>query len=247
MGDFVVQNFTVIESAYGRFIVNRHCDFQAEALIKTGRPHIEAELQKMFEVINTLPNECVVVDGGANIGLVAVPLARAISAKRGTVYAFEPQRMLFCALSGAAALNDLQNLHTFNQALGAKSGIIQVPILDYGRKQDFGLLSLAGTGADLPSEPVLLRPLDELGLKCLDFLKIDVEGMEIEVLEGGRALIKEHLPWCWVEYWKVDIARIKAQFSGLPYKFYTVDRLNLLCAPHERLAAASLIVNAPEV
>ena len=32
-----VNNFVVIESVYGKFIVNRHCDFQADALIKTGR------------------------------------------------------------------------------------------------------------------------------------------------------------------------------------------------------------------
>jgi hypothetical protein len=35
-----VNNFTVIESEFGRFIVNRHCAHQAESLIKTGRPHI---------------------------------------------------------------------------------------------------------------------------------------------------------------------------------------------------------------
>ena len=39
-----VNNFTVIESIYGRFVVNRHCKFQAEALIKTGKPHIQDEL-----------------------------------------------------------------------------------------------------------------------------------------------------------------------------------------------------------
>ena len=36
----VVNNFTVFESVYGRFVVNRHCDFQADVLAKTGRaPH----------------------------------------------------------------------------------------------------------------------------------------------------------------------------------------------------------------
>jgi hypothetical protein len=43
-----VNNFTVIESVYGRFVVNRHCQFHAEYLIKTGRPHIQSELNKIL-------------------------------------------------------------------------------------------------------------------------------------------------------------------------------------------------------
>jgi hypothetical protein len=39
-----VNNFAVLESVYGRFVVNRHCAYQAETLIKTGYPHIEPEL-----------------------------------------------------------------------------------------------------------------------------------------------------------------------------------------------------------
>jgi hypothetical protein len=41
-----INNFVVIDSIYGKFIVNRYCDYQAEALIKTGATHIEPELKK---------------------------------------------------------------------------------------------------------------------------------------------------------------------------------------------------------
>ena len=63
-----VNHFTVIESVYGRFIVNRHCTFQAEHLIKTGLPHIESELRNILAIVETLPAKSVVVDAGANIG-----------------------------------------------------------------------------------------------------------------------------------------------------------------------------------
>jgi hypothetical protein len=89
-----INNFVIIESIYGRFIVNRHCSFQAEALIKTGRTHIEPELRKILTIISTLPQNCVVVDAGANIGLVSVPIARDIAIKNGTVHAFEVQRRI---------------------------------------------------------------------------------------------------------------------------------------------------------
>ena len=50
MQNIALNNFTVIESIYGRFIVNRHCAYQAEALIKTGAPHIQAEVSQMLTI-----------------------------------------------------------------------------------------------------------------------------------------------------------------------------------------------------
>jgi len=64
----------------------------------------------------------------------------------------------------------------------------------------------------------------------LGFLKIDVEGMEINVLRRARDTIHWFAPWCWVEYWKVSVDSIKASFDHADYRFYPMDRLNLLCA-----------------
>ena len=54
--------------------------------------------------------------------------------------------------------------------------------------------------------------------------------MEIDALRGARRLIETHLPWCWIEYWKVGEAPIIATFAGLDYTFYRIDGLNMLCA-----------------
>jgi FkbM family methyltransferase len=242
-----VNNFTVIESVYGRFVVNRHCAYQAEALIKTGRPHIESELRNILGIARTLPKGAVAIDAGANIGLVGVPLALSLRDLGGTVFAFEAQRMMFYALCGAAALNDLENLHAFHQAVGSKAGRIEVPRLDYAQDWDFGMLSLVGNDPAVASETIQMVAIDELGLARLDFLKIDVEGMEIDVLEGAAARIRADLPWCWVEYWKIGAEPIKRAFAGLPYQFFRMDELNMLCAPAERLAAANMAIAAPEI
>ena len=71
-----VNNFTVLESIYGRFVVNRRDKFQAEALVRTGRPHIQDELEIILTIADTLPNGAFAVDAGANVGLVAIPLAQ---------------------------------------------------------------------------------------------------------------------------------------------------------------------------
>jgi FkbM family methyltransferase len=242
-----VNNFTVIESVYGRFVVNRHCAYQAEALIKTGLPHIESELRMILAIAGSLPEGALAVDAGANIGLVAIPLALALRAVGGSVLAFEAQRMMFYAMCGAAALNDLENLQAFHLAVGARAGRIKVPPLDYGSAQDFGMLSLVGGDPSGAGEEIAVTAIDSMPLPRLDFLKIDVEGMEIEVLEGAAASLRAHRPWCWVEYWKVGIGPVKDSFKGLPYRFFQMDQLNLLCAPTERLAAGRLSIDAPEV
>jgi len=241
-----INNFTVIESEYGRFIVNRHCDFQADALIKTGRPHIQAELNNILTLVGVLPDKCFIVDAGANIGLVAIPIAQAVAARGGVVYAFEVQRMFFYALCGSVALNDLENLIVRNEGLSSSHSVIGADKLDYGKPQDFGLFSLVNH-TDAGPEKIVITTVDSLGLPQLDFFKIDVEGMEIDVLRGARATIEKHLPWCWIEYWKVDIDDIKKQFGGLRYKFYLIDKLNMLCAPEEKLTESRLNINAPEV
>jgi FkbM family methyltransferase len=240
-----VNNFTVIESEFGRFIVNRHCAYQAESLIKTGRPHIWDELNKILAFVNRLPDNCVIVDAGANIGLVAVPVAQAVLGRGGVVHAFEVQRMMFYALCGSAALNDLENLIVHNRALGSTNGTMGAGKPDYGKPQDFGTFSLVEqTGPQL--EQIDVVTVDSLGLPRLDFLKVDVEGMEIEVLKGARTSIERHLPWSWIEYWKVSIDDIKAQFAGLGYKFYIMDNLNMLCAPVEKLAELNIAIAARE-
>jgi FkbM family methyltransferase len=220
--------------------VPRYDRFQADALIKTGRPHIQPELDQMLKIVATLPQDCVVIDAGANIGLVSIPIAQAVKDRNGTVYAFEPQRMLAYALCGAAALNDIENLFVCSKGLDmAEAGLI-VPKVNYGEPQDFGTVELNhGDGAR-----VEVTTIDAFRVPRLDFLKIDVEGMEVEVMKGGRATIATHQPWCWVEYWKAGKDAIKAQFDGLDYRFYLMDELNMLCAPASR--SAGFEIKAPQ-
>ncbi|MGA3403133.1 MAG: FkbM family methyltransferase [Acetobacteraceae bacterium] len=196
-------------------------------------------------LVSRLPDNCVVVDAGANIGLVAVPIAQAVLLRGGVVHAFEVQRMLCYALCGSAALNDLENLIVRNQALGSTIGTLGAGRPDYSRPQDFGAFSLIDQAGPHPDQGEVV-PIDCLGLPRLDFLKVDVEGMEIEVLRGARSSIERYLPWGWVEYWNVNIDDIKAQFAGLGYKFYIMDRLNMLCAPADRLARLDIPITARE-
>jgi FkbM family methyltransferase len=239
-----MNNFIPLDSIHGKFIVNRHCSYQAETLIKIGATHIESELQKINAIIDTLGDGAIAIDAGANIGFVSIPLSNWLRPKGGVVHAFEVQRMLYYALCGSAALNDCDNLVNHNCGLGDIQKILKLPRQNYGAPKDFGMVTLKDQNVIGEHDDVKIITIDSLNLCRLDFLKIDVEGMEIEVLIGARETIRKFRPWCWIEYWMVDKNLLKKEFENLDYEIYIMDSLNILCAPVEKLASSNLKVQA---
>ena len=237
-----IDNFVLLDSVYGKFIVPRTCLFQAEALVKTGRTHIEDELRNIFAIINTLPDDAVIVDGGCNAGFFTIPVAYTTQDRNIRIIAFEPQRQLFQAVGGSLALNGYRNVFLHNCGLGAEPGIAQLPKIDYSIAQDFGTVSLTEeTTVDedgwMNDRVVDITSIDAMDLPRLDFFKLDVEGYEVPALTGALKTIKKHRPWIWVEYFITGADTIKQALTNLnDYEFFIVDYQNMLCAPKEKLA-----------
>jgi FkbM family methyltransferase len=243
----MIDDFVVLDSVYGKFIVARTCAFQAEALVKTGRTHIEGELANIFAVIDTLSDDCIVVDGGANIGFFTVPVAQRIKTRGGRVVSFEPQRQLFNALSGSLALNGLDNVFLHNMGLGDGSqSQAYLPAVDYSQPSDFGTVSLSVDDTVqeyhwMRTRSVDVDSIDSLMLPRLDFIKLDVEGFEIPALLGGLESIKKYRPYIWVEYFITGAKEIKQSLTPIKdYSYYIVDYQNMLCIPNERLSTINM-------
>jgi FkbM family methyltransferase len=242
-----VDNFVVLDSVYGKFIVPRTCLFQAEALVKTGRTHIEDELKNIFAIINTLPDGAVIVDGGCNAGFFSIPVAHLTQSRDMKIIAFEPQRQLFQATGGSLALNGYQHVFLHNVGLGEEPGIAQLPAIDYSVVQDFGTVQLTDeTTVEeqgwMNDRVVDITSIDAMDLPGLDFFKLDVEGYEVPALTGALATMKKHRPWIWVEYFITGADAIKQALSSLDdYAFYIVDYQNMLCAPREKLANVTVV------
>ncbi len=150
----------------------------------------EVELLNLF-----LTHGDVVVDVGANVGTHTVPLARRVG-PTGAVLAFEPQRFVHQLLCANVALNALTWVRTFHAAVGARPGAVVVPDIDYAAPGNFGGLSL---GAWKEGETVPQLTLDGFGLARLTLLKIDVEGMEAQVLAGAADLLARCHPVVYFE------------------------------------------------
>jgi FkbM family methyltransferase len=137
-----------------------------------------------------------VIEIGANIGAHTIEIARRVGPE-GWVLAFEPQRMVFQALCANVAINSLTNVDCYCAAMGRERGSINVPEMDPALSNNFGGVSLLG---DESGRLVECFPLDQfVSLPQLRLIKIDVEGMESDVISGGKKLIEKFKPFLYVE------------------------------------------------
>jgi FkbM family methyltransferase len=243
-------NFMVMDSAYGKFILPRNCTpghptpNPASVMLMTGKTHIEQELNNIFAIINTLPENAIIVDGGANMGFFTIPVAQMVKAKNSKVVSFEPQKQLFYALGGTIALNELPNVFLYNLGIGSEQTTAEVSPVDYSLNTDYGMVTISPTDSagSLDYSSVDVIPLDYMELPRLDFLKLDIEGFECEALRGAINTIEAHRPWIWIEYNMAGEDNIKKELSSLKdYEYHIVDWQNMLCAPSDKIKASGIL------
>lgn len=178
---------------HGLMLYNEHDHYMATCLSLLGE-YSEAEAAFLT---NNLRSGDVVIEVGANIGALTLPMAQKIG-PAGRLYAFEAQRQMFQLLSANMALNGLGNVHAHHMAVGSTNGQIGVPSIDYNSGNNFGGVSLDKD--DTAGEQVRLAQLDTyLDLERLRLIKADVEGMELDVLKGAEGLINRHRPILYLE------------------------------------------------
>jgi FkbM family methyltransferase len=140
------------------------------------------------------------VEAGANIGAHTLGLAHLVG-PAGRVLAFEPQRPIFQVMCANMALNAITCVETHWAAVGSTPGSLAVPRLDLRMPGNFGGIELGpGRAAPpVPEEPVPVVTLDSFALPACHLIKIDVEGMEADVLRGAAETIARHRPVIYAE------------------------------------------------
>lgn len=243
---------------HGAFLYNIHDKFIGRSLDQYGE--FSAGEAAMFAQI--LRPGMVAMDIGANIGVHTVFMAQAVGSG-GAVFAFEPQRVVFQMLSANIALNGLVNVMTWQAAVGAEAGDIFVPPIRYDQEGNFGGVALGGHDR---GEKVPVMVLDAMPFRACHFIKIDVEGMEAQVLEGGRQMIARLRPILYVEndrrekskalietlfamdyrlYWhNTPLFNPNNFFANSENLFGNIVSRNMLCVPKESPIQVS---NLPEI
>lgn len=174
-----------VATRYGRLLAVPHDLWIGEFLLHYGE-YSQAELEVLLKFVTP---ESTVLDVGANIGALTIPLAR--HAKH--VYAFEPQRLPFQMLCANLALNDIENVTAFPFiAADTEYRVVNIKPVDWSQPANSGgaVIETVLQGGD----PAMAVMLDDLPLPKADLIKIDVEGMELSVLNGGGAGILGECP-----------------------------------------------------
>jgi FkbM family methyltransferase len=177
-------------------------------------------------------------DVGANIGTHSVALAREFGNKI-SVRSFEAQRQVYYMLCGNVALNGLENVICHHQAVSDQFGSLAINVPDYNTENNFGGVELIkpvhSDNHDMiksVSEQVQTVTLDSLN-EAVDFVKMDIEGMEHMALAGAQEMIGRYTPICFVEIFKTDQTFVKNFFKQLGYTAYELRAEDWLFIPEK--------------
>lgn len=202
-------------------------------------PWLESELVGVAQVI---PRGGVCLDIGAAAGFYTAAMARSLGPD-GVVHSFEPLRFAHATASRFLGLRTGRNVVRHGLALGetGEELVMSVPLRRgvpvTGRS--FVTRNASGLGSNAEFEEHLRVVVDgdtldgfaaREGIERLDFVKIDVEGAELHVLQGGRATIAGLRPVVMVEVEDRHLERfgvrpedVVAWFTALGYRMSVWD------------------------
>lgn len=171
-------------------------------------PYLESEMLGLPDVVRA---GSVCLDIGAAAGLYSVVLAR-LAGPSGQVHAVEPLGFAHPVWQRLLGVQQLPTVTHHRLALGAepRAGAMSVPYRRQSAVTGRSFLTGRSCGLGPNAEfgrheevPVQVDTLDALagrvGLPRLDFIKIDVEGGELHVLQGGQATVEKFRPALLVE------------------------------------------------
>lgn len=229
-----MQHQWLIENESGKWLILNRKDAVSWNLLKDGY----FEPAPGLLVKELLPVDATVIDVGANLGTFAVAAGKHIT--KGRLYAYEAQRLVCYQLAANVLLNKLANVYINNWGIGnPETGgeAINVPLIDISSDHNCGAVSLLPNVMNNYNESnfVFNRPkvdkfesipyvsLDMVhGDDKVDFIKIDVEGMEFQVLEGAKGVISNCMPVIFFE--SNDLGNAAKWFKDFDYDLVPVGR-----------------------
>jgi FkbM family methyltransferase len=168
----------------------------------------------------------VAIDCGANIGVHTIEWAKTMTGW-GSVLAIEAQERIYYALAGNIAINNCFNAIAVHGAVSSESGVLEIPSPNYFVPSSFGSLELRQrNGNEFIGQPIDYQNtvnvrklmLDEFCLPRVDLIKLDIEGMELEALEGASHTIATSRPIMLIEKIKTDAGQLRRTLEARGYE-----------------------------
>jgi FkbM family methyltransferase len=175
----------------------------------------------------------VVFDVGANFGYYSISLASVMQGN-GKVFAFEPSKTTFRRLRTNIGLNHLESVVS-----AIPCGLSETSQVAYLDQVEEGNSGAAAVSPEAKGEAIQLDTLDHFcdanEIHRMDLIKIDVEGSELRVIEGGRAMLTRHQPIIMVEFNSsalrgagTSAGQLEELLQTLGYQLFATKRERLL-------------------
>lgn len=222
----------ILRTRHGWMMVRQGSDFISMNLAQTGE--YEWQVVELCNMLAGKHKEGVILDIGANMGTITLPLAKILP--QYTVHSYEPQTPVFYQLAGNVALNDLDNVVLHNHAVGEKRGSMWIDLPDYSKAINVGAWSLDQEVRDKEPQAqgggkqqyVRIEMMDDMHFeKPIRLVKVDVEGQELEVFKGAKYLLQTHnypplVYECWQHYdwFKEKAKELDDYVRGMGYETY---------------------------
>lgn len=233
-GTMIVNRFDYSTNQYGTFGVGHH-------LLSSGqfdKSEVLMVLNILHNRIQMLGRKVVAFDLGANLGCHCVKWGIELGDQL-EITAVEAQQQVYYQLCGNIVINNLTGIEAIHAAVGGEKGEIEYKEPDYRKPGSFGSLEM-GLGNHLEDigQPLSNRPtrrvpvvtMDSLSDNPPDFIKLDVEGMEEEVLSSSIDFLREHMPIILCEHIKSDPKMLTRLLQGIGYKLAS-NEMNILAMP----------------
>lgn len=172
--------------------VNIDTRYKVERIMWSGV--YEPSLYRWLQTMNT--SDWVCMDIGANVGAVTLMLAKMIG-PNGQIISFEPGPPNISRLLANCALNpELESRITVVQ-----SGVGATPAELWWSEEagNPGNAMVSSTGTHRVPISTIDAYIQEHPLTTLDFIKIDVEGMELDVMRGAEGTLRRFHPTLYFE------------------------------------------------
>lgn len=181
-----------IDCRYGRMAIVAGDTILGRSLQEYGE-WAQAEIELLGDLLHAGD---VVLDVGAFIGTHTLAFASFVGAA-GRVISFEPHPLHFGLLRANVAANGCANVHLVAAGVAAREGTMSLHLQAAPGAANPGGASLQD--ADAAGGAVPVRTIDGLGLERCALIKIDVEGMESEVIAGALATLERLRPIVYAE------------------------------------------------
>ena len=224
------KSLKIIDTQFGKIVININDKFIGKSFLNQnywGLQDIDV-ISKIIEFKCKKENKVVFYDVGANIGTHSIALSK-IFKNKINIRAFEAQSTIYKMFNQSIKINNLNNIKLYHNAVSDKNDeIIKIDLPDYSKQNNFGGLELFkpfqnSDNANMQKsgifEEVKTMKLDIFDEK-VDFIKIDVEGMENLVLKGSKKLIFNHRPFLFLELFKSNLKDITEFFKDKDYNVY---------------------------